>query len=283
MRDHELVYIFHNCIDKVGDTAATEAKTTAAVEAAFEELLQILRKIANANASNMLLTADHGFLFQQSEVHEGDDLPLPTAAEWQYKNRRFAVGSGIAADTSVKIFTAGELGLAGDWSAAFPLVLGRFPLKGSGKRYVHGGVSLQEVIVPVLRIHKARSDDTERVEVELLRIPSKITTGQLSLALYQNRPVADKTLPRTLQIGLFAKDGTTLSEVRTLTFDSADSEPRQREKSLVLTLSRAADDFNNQDAEIRLEETVPGTSQQAVYKSHRIKIQKPFAGDFDEF
>jgi len=282
MRDHEVVYVFHNCIDKVGDTASTEAKTTAAVETAFEELLQILRKIANANASNMLLTADHGFLFQQSEVHEGDDLPLPDAAEWQFKNRRFAVGNGIVADTSVKIFTAGELGLTGDWSAAFPLALGRFPLKGSGKRYVHGGVSLQEVIVPVLRIHKARSNDTERVEVELLRMPAKITTGQVSLALYQDRPVADKTLPRTLQIGLFAKDGTTLSEVRTLTFDSADSEPRQREKSLVLTLSRAADDFNNQDAEIRLEENIPGTSQQAVYKSHRIKIQKPFAGDFDE-
>ena len=147
---------------------------------------------------------------------------------------------------------------------------------------MHGGVSLQEIIVPVLRIHKARSNDTERVEVELLRIPAKITTGQVSLALYQDRPVADKTLPRTLQIGLFAKDGTTLSEVRTLTFDSSDSEPRQREKSLVLTLSRAADDFNNQDVEIRLEETVPGTSQQAVYKSHRVKIQKPFAGDFDE-
>ncbi len=282
LRDHEVVYIFHNCIDKVGDSASTEAKTTAAVETAFEELLQILRKIANANGNNMLLTADHGFLFQQSEVHVGDDLPLPSAAEWSYKNRRFAIGNGIVADTSVKLFTASELGLNGDWSAAFPLALGRFPLKGSGKRYVHGGVSLQEIVVPVLRIHKARSNDTERVEVELLRIPAKITTGQVSLALYQDRPVADKTLPRTLQIGLFAKDGTTLSEVRTLTFDSSVTEPRQREKSLVLTLSRAADDFNNQDVEIRLEETVPGTSQQAVYKSHRVKIQKPFAGDFDE-
>lgn len=171
----------------------------------------------------------------------------------------------------------------GDWSGAFPLALGRFPLKGSGKRYVHGGVSLQEVIVPVLRIHKARSGETERVEVELLRIPAKITTGQVSLALYQDRPVAEKTFSRTLQIGLFAKDGTTLSEVRTITFDSADTEPRQREKGLVLTLSRSADEYNNQDVEIRLEETVPGTSQQAVYKSHRIKLQKPFAGDFDEF
>lgn len=282
MRDHEVIYIFHNTIDKVGDSTSTEAKTTGAVEEVFGELHQILRKIANANGNNMVLTADHGFLFQQNEVSEADDLPLPNASEWLFRNRRFAVGRCIQEDSSVKVFSASALGLAGDWEAAFPLALGRFPLKGSGKRYVHGGLSLQEVVLPVLRIRKARVDDTEKVEVELLRIPGKITTGQISLALYQDRPVADKTLPRTLRVGVFAPDGTTLSEVRTLTFDSADTEPRQRETGLVLTLSRVADDYNNQEVEIRLEETVSGTSQTATYKSHRVKLQKPFASDFDE-
>jgi len=282
MRDHEVVYIFHNAIDKVGDSAATEAKTAEAVETAFEELLQILRKVANANVSNMLLTADHGFLFQQSAVTESDDLPLPAAKEWLFKNRRFALGLGIAADASVKLFAAGDIGLAGDWCAAFPLSLGRFPLQGSGKRFVHGGLSLQEVVVPVVSIHKARADDTGRVEVELLRIPSKITTGQISLALYQDRPVADKILPRTLRIGVFSQDGKALSETRAIVFDSADAEPRQREKQLGLTLSRAADAYNNQDVEIRLEETLPGTAQATVYKCHRVRLQKPFGSDFDE-
>lgn len=283
IKNHEVVFIFHNTIDKVGDVPATEAKTTGAVETAFDELQQILRKINNANAYNMLVTADHGFLFQQSAVDEADDQPLPAADEWLFRNRRFALGHGIVADPAVKIFTAAQLDLPGDWSAAFPLGLGRFPLKGSGKRFVHGGLSLQEVIVPVVRIHKARVDDTERVEVEVLRLPAKITTGRVSLAFYQDRPIVDKVLPRALRIGVFAQDGTVLSEVRSMTFDSADAEPRHREQSLVLVLSRAADDYNNQDVEIRLEETVPGTSQKAVYKSHRVKLQKPFASDFDEF
>lgn len=283
IKDHEVVFIFHDTIDKVGHTAATEAKTTGAVETAFDELQQILRKIANANGNNMLLTADHGFMFQQSAVEEADDQPLPAADEWLYLNRRFALGRGITPGPAVKIFTAAQLGLPGDWSAAFPLGLGRFPLKGSGKRFVHGGLSLQEVIVPVVRIHKARVDDTERVEVEILRLPAKITTGQISLAFYQDRPIADKVHARTLRVGVFAQDGTILSEIRSMNFDSADTEPRHREKSLVLVLSRTADDFNNQDVEIRLEETVSGTSQKAVYKSHRVKLQKPFASDFDEF
>ena len=102
-------------------------------------------------------------------------------------------------------------------------------------------------------------------------LPTKITTGQISLALYQVEPVADKTLARTLSIGVYGLDGTAISEVRTITFDVADEEPRLREKTVGLTLSRAADDYNGQEVEIRLLETIPGTNQTAVYKRHRAK------------
>ncbi len=222
MRDHEVIYIFHNHIDKVGES--TEARTFEAVEETFTELEQIIRRVANINGTNMLLTADHGFLFQQDDVRERDMTALPSAVGWTYRNRRFALGTGIASSTEVKVFASAELGVSGNWSAAFPLSLGRFPLQGSGKRFVHGGISLQEVVIPVVRIHKARADDTGRVEVEVVRVPAKITTGQLAIALYQDRPAIGKVLPRTLRVGLFAKDGTSLSEVKTQSFDS--KEPR---------------------------------------------------------
>ena len=282
MRDHEVIYIFHNVIDKTGDAASTEAKTFDAVEQAFTELDLIIKKVANINGSNMLLTADHGFLFQQDDVAKDDAVPLPVAGEWTLKNRRFALGTDIAPNPKVKIFTSAALGLVGDWSAVFPLSLGRFPLQGSGMRYVHGGSSLQEVVVPVVKIHKARADDTGRVEVELLRVPAKITTGQLSIALFQDRPAQAKVLPRTLRIGIYAKDGTCLSEIKTQTFDSKESEARQRETTLLLVLSAAADSFNNREVDLRLEETVSGTSQIVTYKTHSLKLQKPFTSDFDE-
>jgi uncharacterized protein (TIGR02687 family) len=283
MRDHDVIYIFHDQIDDVGDKARTEGKTLEAVEKAFDELDHIIRKVANINGSNMLLTADHGFLFQQDEVATGDMRTLPPASEWTYRNRRFALGRGIAPAADIKIFAAQELGLAGDWSAAFPLSLGRFPLQGSGKRYVHGGISLQEVVIPVVRIRKTRADDTGRVEVELLRVPAKITTGQLSVALFQDRPAVDKILPRTLRVGVFAKDGSLLSEVKTLTFDSRETEARNRETGVLLALSHQADAHNNTDVELRLEETLAGTSQTVAYKTHSLRLQKPFTSDFDEF
>ena len=148
-------------------------------------------------------------------------------------------------------------------------------------RYVHGGISLQEVVIPVVKIHKARTDDTGRVEVELLRVPAKITTGQLSIALFQDRPAIAKVLPRMLRVGVFAKDGTSLSEIKTQTFDAKDEEARNRETTMLLVLSPAADAFNNQDVELRLEDTVPGTMQLVTYKSHTLKLQKPFTTDFE--
>lgn len=282
MRDHEVIYIFHNVIDKTGDAASTEAKTFDAVEQAFAELDLIIKKVANINGSNMLLTADHGFLFQQDDVAKDDATALPTAGEWTFKNRRFALGRDILPNAKVKIFTSAALNLGSDWSAAFPLSLGRFPLQGSGMRYVHGGSSLQEVVMPVVKIHKARADDTGKVEIELLRVPAKITTGQLSIALFQDRPAQGKVLPRTLRVGIFAKDGTSLSEIKTHTFDSKESEARQRETILLLVLSAAADAFNNRDVDLRLEETVAGTIQIVTYKTHSLKLQKPFTSDFDE-
>ena len=283
-REHDVVYIYHNHIDKVGDDLGTEARTAEAVEETFDELIALLRKVYNANGYNILLTADHGFLFQQSDTAVTDDLPLPGATEWGYKNRRYALGRAIVPNPAIKVFNAADLSLwmPGDWQVAFPLGLGRFPLQGSGKRYVHGGLSLQEVIAPVLKIHIARADDTEQVDVDLLRVPDKITTGNITLSLYQDRPIADKVLPRTLRVGSYAPDGAALSEVRTLVFDSADPEPRQREKTVALMMSRAADAYNNKEVEIRLEETLSGTTQSTIYKRRKVRLRKPIESDFDD-
>lgn len=281
MREHDVVYIFHDHIDQVGDKLATEERALDAVDETFDELDEIIRKVANINGTNMVLTADHGFIFQQDEVAVRDMAAVPQGA-LTYRNRRFVLGSGITPNPAVKVFTAAALGLPGDWSAAFPLSLGRFPLQGSGKRFVHGGITLQEVVVPVVKIHKARTDDIEELQVELLRVPPKITTGQLAIALYQTRAAGGKVAARTLRIGVYAKDGTSLSEVKTITFDSKEPENRLRESTVVLVMSPAADALNGHEVELRLEEVVTGINKPTPYKKQPLKIQKRFTSDFDD-
>ncbi len=50
---------------------------------------------------------------------------------------------------------------------------------------------------------------------------------------------------------------------------------------MLIVLSPAADAFNNRDVALRLEEMVPGTTQIVTYKTHSLKLQKPFTTDFE--
>jgi uncharacterized protein (TIGR02687 family) len=132
IKENDLIVVYHNRIDRIGDKRDTEADTCQAVERAFEELELILRKITSLKGSQAVITADHGFLFQQEPVDANDRSEFPAATELTYKNRRFALGTGITPSAGQKVFTAAELGLAGSWEAVFPLGLDRYPRKGSG-------------------------------------------------------------------------------------------------------------------------------------------------------
>ena len=67
VRDHDVVYVYHNLIDKTGDTRDTEERVFGAAEETLEELLRVIKKLANANASNIVVTADHGFVYQDHD------------------------------------------------------------------------------------------------------------------------------------------------------------------------------------------------------------------------
>lgn len=60
--------------------------------------------------------------------------------------------------------------------------LGRIRLPGGGSRFVHGGATLQEIVLPVLAVNKKRKSDTRLVNVEVWPESDKITTGQARVA-----------------------------------------------------------------------------------------------------
>ena len=73
------VYVYHNVIDATGDHAASEDRTPEAVEQALEELSGLVSKLISADVTRILVTADHGFLFQYSEP-ANDDTANRTAS-----------------------------------------------------------------------------------------------------------------------------------------------------------------------------------------------------------
>lgn len=283
IRDHDVVYVYHNLIDKIGDTRDTEERVFGAAEETLDELLRVIKKLANANASNLLVTADHGFIFQNHPLQDSDFVSSePEGAEILYTDRRFVLGRGLRESTSFKAFQPKQLGLAGMLQVQIPKSINRMRLKGSGSRFVHGGATLQEVVIPVISINKKRQSDVAKVEVELIGGGGKtITTGQLAVVLYQTEPVTEKRQPRKLRAGLYSLAGEAISDTHDLTFDHLSDNPREREVPVRFILSRKAEACNNQQVELRLDEPVDGTSHYTRYLAVRYTIRRSFTSEFD--
>ena len=161
---HDLIYIYHNRIDHAGDKMQSEGEAFEATERTFDDLLTIIKKLASYNASNVLITADHGFLYQNQALEENDFLAPDVKGTVHYNDRRFLMGKGLSGSSAFKVFSPAQLGLTGEVHAAIPKGTQRLRLRGSGSRFVHGGATLQEVIVPVITVNKSRQDDVAIVD-----------------------------------------------------------------------------------------------------------------------
>ncbi len=281
-RDHDILYIYHDRIDKVGHDLASETRATEAAENAIEDLTKLVRKLTTANFSNILITADHGFLYQHRALEETDfSVAIPTGSEILYQDRRFLLGRGFDETPGMKKFTSSQLGLAGDLDVLIPNSINRMRKKGSASRFVHGGATLQEVVIPVLRVGKRREADVGKVEVQIIA-PSRnlISSGQTAVALYQAQPVSEKQQQRDLLAGIYAQDGTLISDEHQLTFDFTSQNPREREFPITFLLSREADRFNNQDVFLKLRERFT-KSHYKDYASQLFQLRRGISTDFD--
>ena len=281
VRDHEVIYIYHDRIDDVGHSRDTEREAFVAAETALEEVLRIVKMLTSGNATNILVTADHGFLYQD-DVEESDYSQAEVSGSTISTDRRFVVGRELKTKGAVRCYSGCELGLEGDAVVAIPKSINRFRKKGSGTRFLHGGSSLQEIVVPVVQIKKRKKADVSEVEVDVMPpTTSVISTGQLSVAFYQTGPISDKVHARVLRVGLYASDGELISDQHELIFDLTSENAREREQKLRLVLSKSADNYNQQPITLRLDELIKGTEEYKAYKSQQYTLRRSFTSDFD--
>ena len=283
LRDHDVLYIYHNRIDATGDKRESEERVFEAVEETLQELIKLIKKLTGANANNLIVTSDHGFIYQNRALDESDFSAVePEGNPVLFYDRRFVLGLGLKELPSLRKFKSTELGLVGDVEVQIPKSINRLRLKGSGSRFVHGGASLQEVVIPIIKINKKRQSDILAVEVDILRgASSVITAGQLAVAFYQAQPVGDKMRPRTLRAGIYTQAGDLISDCHDLTFDLASDNPRERELQVRFVLTRKADEANGQEVLLRLEEKHSSTSHYKEYKTLSFQMRRSFTSDFD--
>ena len=221
-----VVYIYHNAIDAIGDKAPTESKVFDACQTALQELAGIVRMVVNDfQGSEVLVTADHGFLYTYSPLEESDKLGRDAFAGPLYElGRRYALTPpGTSADPLLPVGIGKRM--AGIPVQGYtPRGAIRMAMPGGGENYVHGGVSLQELTVPVLIYKSVRTSsrqfvETTTAELTLLSESRKVSNLIFSLDFFQKQPVTDRVRPAAYTIYMADEEGVPVSDRQTVIAD----------------------------------------------------------------
>lgn len=244
VRDHRLIYIYHDRIDMMGDKQVSETKTFEAVKNTVQELAQVLGfVIQSLNGSTVLVTADHGFMYQESALTQSDKSTLDDKPDGTLKaKKRYVLGYPLGMNPKVwagnTAVTAGTLPEA-SMDFWLPKGASRFHFAG-GARFVHGSAMPQEVVIPLVSVGVSEADSakTRQVNISLLGSVNKVVTNTQRFEFIQTDAVSERVLPRTVTVSLrdsLAGDKP-ISDVQTITFDSASHLLDARKRSILLTV-----------------------------------------------
>jgi len=240
IKPHRLIYIYHDVIDAIGDKAASERQVLAACEDAIGELLKLVKKICNSlNGTHVLITADHGFLYQRRPISDADKVPLPQGDDVVETNRRFILRTQNIEEPSLLNFTLPYESRGA--IASVPRGSLRFSAQGGGAQYVHGGASLQEVCVPVITYHHKRAEKGDegparKVGVQINARLRRVTNNRFSFNLMQTDPVEGRWRSRRVSVALYDSQANPITDVKLVELGSSSSHPTDREFKQTLTV-----------------------------------------------
>lgn len=281
VKDYDLVYIYSNTIDKVGDVLATETQVFKATEDEMDKIVRIIKAIRDANGYNILITADHGYIYQNETLDETDFTDFKAQGGTCYiENRRFVIGSGLWDGNGAKSWKSEDIGVKAGVDIQICKGINRIRKQGSGSRFVHGGSMPQEIAVPVLHVNVKKKTDVKSVDVEILGKQSRITQMSQSVKFYQAEEATDKVKGLTLRLGFYTSEGEIISDSVTITFDSTSADSGQREKKHTFKFKNIISKLNGQTVTLRMERQVDNTTQFAPYREEEYKISLMFEAEW---
>ncbi len=196
--DAPLIVVRSIEIDAMGESGRTFLARQV-IDTAISNVARAIKRLAGLGVAKFVVAADHGHLF----IHERDEsqrIENPGGDEVCLHRRCWAGRGGSNPAATVRISSV-QLGYDSDLDFVFPT--NNFVFKAGGDlSYYHGGLSLQELLVPVLsiRMPAAKATATADVNITLSNVPKQIA----------NRII---TFGFTLQKGLFSSDDVVVQPV----------------------------------------------------------------------
>ena len=249
----DIVYIYHDTID--ASSHNDESSVFEACTKAVNEIVNLVNVICSSlSGINIIITSDHGFLYTYQELNEEDKMERSSFRKNIIEQGRRYVITDSEADPDFLMPVKGIYNKAD--------MLGFAPrenirIKGAGGiNFVHGGTSLQEMCVPVIKFRYLRSGykalrtnkdkyDTKQVSVALLSSNRKISNMIFNLNFYQKEPAIDNYIPCTYIVYIEDSAGNEVSDRQKIIADKTSTVAKDREFKCTFNLK--SQKFSNTD------------------------------------
>jgi hypothetical protein len=142
----QLILVTSQEIDEFGESDTKLARLQ--MDSMLNYLRRGVRILSDHGVKTIILAADHGHLFAD-EI--GDDMKIDApGGKTADLHRRVWVGEGGSIDKSFLRTSLSSLGIDSEFDIATPWNTAIFKVAGGNLAYFHGGLSPQELIVPVV-------------------------------------------------------------------------------------------------------------------------------------
>ena len=161
-----------------------ESDQLAASWGSFDHTLDVLQtavaRLLHAGVRRVVLTADHGFLAVR-QVGEELKVDKPATGTGELHRRAWIGSGGTATDSTVKV-PLSDFGIGGGLDIITPRGLGVF-VAGGGLQFFHGGLSPQELVVPVITVVSDEPTTEPKYEIDLSVAGGRISTGIVAVTI----------------------------------------------------------------------------------------------------
>ena len=218
-----LVYIFHNTIDEASHSQSP-FEVIRACRTAIEQLSVLIKRLhASWNVTNVILTSDHGFIYNDMQFEDKDKHSVNE--DFIEKKTRYYLtnnDSPIEGITKYPLHSVSSIKTNNETYVAVPIGTNRMAASG-GYNFAHGGATLQEMIVSVIHSVQRRKEKTEKVGVSLMNHNLNMVSSQIKFQVIQTEAVSMTIMERKIVCCIYNGDEPVTVE-KELTLNSPDSE-----------------------------------------------------------
>lgn len=238
---HPLVYIFHDVIDKTGHDGNAKQIVNSCRDA-ITELKKMIPKIhASYNVTEVYITSDHGFLFNDIMFTDKDKHKIEE--DCLERSTRYYLTKSKDEVNGVVKFPLNEVsGMVNvcDVMVAVPMGTNRFAAPSGGYMFTHGGAALQELIIPVITSRQERDDNKQPVGVMILDRRLSMQASRLRFKMLQTEAVSMDMKERPIRVALYHND-VPITPVKDILLDKTDPSLDNRKIQVDLTLNKNID------------------------------------------